>query len=72
MYAATSMHRSAVGYWRHLRARTLIGAKREAVREYGDGFLGHLIVIGRVHDAGTERERIEPLCTRIIGETGWL
>ena len=45
-YEMTAANNSTVGYWEPCKAKTLIGAKREATREYNGGFIGDTIKVG--------------------------
>jgi len=42
-YYATVKHYSVVGSWELLRAKTELGAKREAWSKYGSGYIGHVV-----------------------------
>ena len=53
-YAMTTKGCDGISWWDECRANTLLGAKREASRVMGHGFLAHTICVGEVlaYDAG--------------------
>jgi len=56
MYYMTSKRKSETGYWEECKASTLSGAKREATRAYGAGYLDAVLVIA-TGDGVTEQRR---------------
>lgn len=46
-YYMTSKRNSEIGYWVKCKATTLTGAKREATKRYGDGYINAVLVIAK-------------------------
>lgn len=45
-YYMTAKNNSTIGYWEKCNATTLAGAKREATKECGEGYVADVICVG--------------------------
>ena len=69
IYCMTSYRSQEIGYWGQCRATTLTGAKREARRMYGDGWMDATLKIS-VWDNIYSVHKIVSVC-RNIGGSKW-
>ena len=59
MFYMTIYHHSTMSRWYKCKAHSLRGAKREASREFGGGYIGHQIRVVEVPDGyGDEINRL--------------
>jgi hypothetical protein len=62
MYAMTVTSNSTVGFWEDCKAKTERGAKGEASKRFGDGYIGNSIEIAIKHNDG----QLQPIARRVI------
>jgi len=68
MYAMTVKSNSTIGYWEDCTATTERGAKVEASKRFGEGYLGGVIEIAIKHEDG----QYQPRACKVIGvNTKW-
>lgn len=67
-YVMTTAHHSTDHPLDRCQARTLLGAKREAYRALGDGFRGHVVMVGLYRHGW---DNVAWLSSRVIGEPRW-
>lgn len=67
-YYMTSKSSSTVGYWEECKAATLVGAKREATRNYGGGYNGSVLMVA-VGDNVNEQRQV--LASRSVTGARW-
>ncbi len=76
-YYAVVKHHSVTGCWSLITATSLVSAKRQATKEFGKGYYGHIINLVEVPDGndfaiGQGLLNDLPAHTKVIGScTGW-
>lgn len=64
MYYMTTKRNSEVRAWLPCRAQTITGAKREATREFGAGFIDATLMVAGDFEHGSGDERLRVLAKK--------
>jgi len=76
-FYATVKHHSIVGFWEKFEAKNMTAAKRVATKEYGGGYLGHVIYLVDADNVSDELADMGylndlPAYTKAIGSRRWI